>query len=315
MVGRTIDYNLMRPLGALLEERSVTRAAERLHVSQPTMSMALSRLRAHFEDPLLVRKGATHELTPLAARLVAMLPAALGETERVFQLQAQFDPATSTRSFVIAAVDHAVARLGPGLTRLLLAEAPNVQLEFATADSPLVNGAPESLRTIDGLILPHGYLTDQPHIDLISDEWVCIVAADSELGDEPPADALLARPWVHTLAARDGMTPARRQLQIRGIAVSVAAVTPYFQTVPALVRGTDRVALLPASLARRVARDHGEVRVVSSPFGLDPVRDAFWWHAEREHDAAHIWLRRILARLRDHTIEEADGDHREIRLP
>lgn len=315
MLGRTIDYNLLRPLRALLEERSVTRAAERLQVSQPTMSTALSRLRAHFDDPLLVRKGASHELTPLATRLVAMLPAALAETERVFQSQAQFDPSTSSRSYVIAAVDHAVTRLGPALTQKLLAEAPRVQLEFMTADSRLVNGAPESLRTIDGLILPHGYLAGQPHIDLITDDWVCVVDVDSDLGETPSAAELLSRPWVHTLAARDGMTPARRQLQIQGIEVSVAAVTPYFHAVPALVRGTERVALLPATLARRVAEGYREVRVVPAPFALDPVRDAFWWHPEREHDTAHVWLRRVLARIREEFIANADDDHSEIRLP
>lgn len=309
MLGRSIDYNLLRPLRALLEERSVTRAAERLQVSQPTMSMALSRLRAHFDDPLLVRKGQSHELTPLAMRLVVMLPAALGEAERVFQLQAQFDPSVSTRSFVIAAVDHAVTRIGPVLTRLQVAEAPHVQLEFTAADSPLVNGAPESLRTIDGLILPHGYLADQPHIDLIADDWVCVVDAASDLSDEPAAAELLARPWVHTLAARDGMTPARRQLQIQGIEVSVAAVTPYFHAVPALVRGTDRVALLPETLARRAADGYGEVRVVPAPFLLAPVRDAFWWHPEREHDAAHSWLRHLLARVSAEFIKNPDGEH------
>ncbi|WP_394194487.1 LysR family transcriptional regulator [Microbacterium foliorum] len=310
MLGRSIDYNLLPPLRALLEERSVTKAAERMHVSQPTMSTALSRLRAHFDDPLLVRKGLSHELTPLAIRLVAMLPSALGEAERVFQLQSEFDATTSTRSFVIAAVDYAVSRIGPAITRVLSAEAPHVQLEFSIADSALVNAAPESLRTIDGLILPHGYLTNQPHIDLMSDEWVCVIDVDSSLGEVPTAELLLARPWVHTLAAKNGMTPARRQLQIKGMEVSVAAVTPYFQSVPSLVAGTERVALLPRTLGVRAARGFGEVRVVPAPFALDPVRDAFWWHPDHTHDSAHVWLRDMLRHVAEEFIDFPDGDHR-----
>ncbi|MBT2486520.1 MULTISPECIES: LysR family transcriptional regulator [unclassified Microbacterium] len=309
MLGRSLDYNLLPPLQALLEERSVTKAAERMRVSQPTMSTTLARLRAHFDDALLVRRGASHELTPLAIRLLAMLPAALGEAERIFQVQAEFEATSSSRSFVIAAVDHAVSRIGPPLTRILRVEAPHVQIEFTTADSSLVNAAPESLRMIDGLILPHGYLSDQPHIDLMSDEWVCVIDADSSLGDAPSVEELLARPWVHTLASKNGMTPARRQLQIKGMDVSVAAVTPYFQTVPSLVRGTDRVALLPETLARRAAAGFGEVRVVANPFALDPVRDAFWWHPERTHDTAHIWLRDVLRRVADSIIGNPDESY------
>lgn len=306
----TVDLNLLRPLRALLEERSVTRAAERLRVSQPTMSTALSRLRAHFDDPLLVRRGNGHDLSPLGVRLAALIPTVLGEVEQAFQLQSRFDAATSTRSFVIAGVDHVIARIAPALDRILHAEAPHVQLEFAAADSRLVNGAPESLRTIDGLILPHGYLIDQPHLDLLTDAWVCVADVDSGLGDHPTAEELLARPWVHTLAAREGMTPARKQLQIQGMDVAVAAVTPYFHVIPALIVGTDRVALVPESFARRVTGQGERVRILASPFALDPVRDAFWWHADREHDVEHIWLRTVLARIRDELIGNPNDPHR-----
>src|SRR5699024_3119766 len=121
-----------------------------------------------------------------------------------------------------------------------------------------------SLRGIDGVILPHGYFTDQPYLDVMQDEWVRIVDSASDIGDEPSASELLARDWVYTLATREGMTPARRQLQIRGLDVAVAAVTPYFHVVPDLIAGTDRVALLPRRLARRVAGE-GFVRIVASP--------------------------------------------------
>lgn len=299
MITPALDLNLLRPLQALLEDRSVTRAAERLHVSQPTMSAALARLRAHFGDPLLVRRGHRSELTPLAVRLEAMLPGALGEVERVVRLQSSFDPATSETTFVVAGVDYAIGRIAPMLTRRIEADAPGVRVEFPAADVRLVNDLPDSLRAVDGIILPHGYLSDQPHLDLAADRWVCLVDAGSDLGERPSARELLARRWVHTLAAREGMTPARRQLQFQGIEVSVAVVTPYFHVVPLLVAGTDHVALVPETLARRaVAADEG-VRVVEVPFVLEPVRDAFWWHREREHDAEHRWLRELLAGIRD----------------
>ena len=297
MLISTVDLNLLRPLRVVLEEQSVTRAAERLGIAQPTMSIALSRLRTHFDDPLLVRSGNGYELTPLGARLRDMLPATIGEVERVFQAQLSFDPTTSTREFVIAGVDHAIARIAPPLSRILATEAPNVRFEFPHADSRLVNDAPRSLRTIDGLILPHGYLADQPHLELVADTWVCIVDVDSELDDEPTAEELLSRPWVHTLASRDGMTPAGRQLQIQGMDVRIVAVTPDFHVIPALVQETDRVALLPRSMADRVAGPGSRVRVIEPPFALDPIRDAFWWHSDRQHDAEHSWLRGVLDRV------------------
>lgn len=296
MAMSSIDYNLLRPLRALLDERSVTRAAERLHVSQPTMSIALARLRAHFDDPILVRKGNRHELSPLAVRLAAALPVAIGEVERVFQLQSRFDPSTSDRSFVIAGVDYTVARIGPVLAKLVRLEAPRVTFEFPAADSNLVNGAPDTLQRVDGLFLPHGFLADQPHLDLVTDPWAVIVSADSTVGEHPSVDELRRLPWVHTLTLKEGMTPARRQLQSRGIDVSVAAVTPHFHVIPSLIEGTDRVALLPSPLARRVARE-GNVRIVESPFKLDPIREAFWWHRSRQHDVEHVWLRSILERI------------------
>ena len=292
-----IDYNLLRPLRALLEERSVTRAAARLHVSQPTMSTFLSRLRAHYEDVLLIRRGNQHVLTPLGERLLAALPQVIAETDQVFRLQSRFDPVTSTRSFSIAGVDYAVARIAPALTRIVEREAPNVRFEFPAVDARLVNGLPESIRALDAVILPHGYIFDLPHIDMPAERWVCLVDGASGIPERPTKDELLTRPWVQNLAAREGMNPARTQLQFRGIDLSVAAVTPHFLVMPSLVLGTDRVAIVPEGMATLARTMHPRLRTVIPPLDLEPVHDAFWWLPDREHDAEHVWLRQVLARV------------------
>lgn len=297
-----IDYNLLRPLRALLEERSVTRAAARLHVSQPTMSTLLARLRAHYGDVLLVRRGNQHVLTPLGERLLAALPRVIAEAEQIFRLQSRFDPVTSTRSFAIAGVDYAVARIAPALSRIAEREAPNVRFEFPAADARLVSGLPDSMRAIDAVILPHGYISDQPHIDISVERWVCLVDGASGIPERPTADELLTRPWVQNLAAREGMNPARTQLQFRGIEISVAAVTPHFFVMPSLLLGTDRVAIVPEGMARLATSMHPRLRIVMPPFELEPVREAFWWMRDREHDAEHVWLRHVLARVADSII-------------
>ena len=310
----SIDYNLLRPLRALLEERNVTKAAERLHVSQSAMSIALSRLRSHYDDPLLLRRGNLHDLTPLGERLLHDLPRAIAETEQLFTLQSRFDAATSTRTFTIAGVDYAIARIMPELNRIVQQEAPNVRFEFPAADGALVNRLPDVLRLIDAVIMPHGYGAGQAHIDLFTDAWVCLVDGDSGLTDPASAQELLSRPWVQTISAREGMTPAIHQLQSRGIDVTVVAVTPHFFVVPALLIGTDRVALVPESFARMATATQPRLRMVAAPLNLDPVRDAFWWHRDREHEAEHIWLRGILRRIGDSVIRNLDDGHTAVAI-
>lgn len=310
----SIDYNLLRPLRALLEERNVTRAAERLHTSQSAMSIALSRLRSHYDDPLLLRRGNQHDLTPLGERLLQDLPRAIAETEQIFALQSRFDAATSTRAFTIAGVDYAIARIMPALNRIVQREAPNVRFEFPAADAALVNSLPDALRLIDAVIMPHGYGAGQAYIDLFTDAWVCLVDGDSGLNDPPSAQELLSRPWVQTISAREGMTPAIHQLQSRGIDVTVAAVTPHFFVVPALLIGTDRIALVPESFARMATAMQPRLRMVTAPLDLDPVRDAFWWHRDRGHEAEHRWLRSILRRIGDSVIPDSDDGHTKIAI-
>lgn len=292
----TADYNLLRPLRALLEERSVTRAAERLHVAQPTMSIMLSRLRAHYDDPLLVRAGNSYDLTALGQQLLSQLPTTLREVERVLQLQATFDPLQSTRTFEVLGIDYSVAKVAPALNRIVAAEAPDVRFVFGSALPEVIDGMPDSLRSFDGIILPHGYLADQSHVDLYTDEWVCIVDTNSDISGQATVDELVHRRWVHTLSHQEGMTLARRQMQAHGLGMTMGAVTPQFLVVPSLVTGTDRVAILPESLARSAERRGEGVRVVQLPHPIDPIREAFWWHKDREYDAGHIWFRDVLQR-------------------
>ena len=111
-----------------------------MRLYRATMSIALGKLRTHFDDPLLVRRGNGHEPTPFATRLASMLPTAMSEVERVFLLQSRFDPAASTRAFVIAGVDYAIGRIAPILSKLIHAEVPHVQLEFPAAGPRLPPG-------------------------------------------------------------------------------------------------------------------------------------------------------------------------------
>jgi DNA-binding transcriptional LysR family regulator len=122
-----LDLNLLVPLDALLRERSVTRAAASLGLSQPSLSSSLARLRRHFNDELLVRVGNSYELTPMAVQLRRRTEAALVSVERAFATESVFTPATSQREYRIVASDYPMAVLGGPVGRLLAERAPGIR--------------------------------------------------------------------------------------------------------------------------------------------------------------------------------------------
>jgi DNA-binding transcriptional LysR family regulator len=296
---QNLDLNLLVSLDALLRERSVTRAAAGLGLSQPTLSTALSRLRRHFDDELLTRVGNSYELTPLATDLVERVTGAVGVLERVFAGQPEFDPAVSDREFTVVVSDYAATVLGGPLSELLAAEAPSVCLRFQQMRTETVDAAPESLRAVDGLLLPHGYLTDLPHQDLYEDQWVCMVGAGNEVvGDTFTLEHLHTLPMAVTYREPTRFTPAVKQLHMVGIEPRVVAVSESFLALPFLVAGTDRFALVQQRLAARLAAA-ADVRILPCPFPVTPLVEALWWHPVYERDTGHQWLRTVFGRVRD----------------
>src|SRR5581483_4040519 len=121
------DLNLLIALDALLHEKNVTRAAERVFVSQPAMSAALQKLRDYFDDPLLVRVGRDMELTPRGLSLVEPVREALLRIQATLGTQPTFDPATVKRTFTVIVTDEAAGGVVPAALRRVAREAPGVQ--------------------------------------------------------------------------------------------------------------------------------------------------------------------------------------------
>ncbi|HVL62603.1 MAG TPA: LysR family transcriptional regulator, partial [Microbacterium sp.] len=194
-----LDLNLLVSLDALLTERSVTRAAERLHLSQPALSASLARLRTHFNDPILARTGNTYELTPLASRLSEHTAAALDAAQRVFDSQAEWDPSQSTREFAIYGSDYSVSTTGRRIAALAAERAPGVRFRFMMHNPQIVDEAVNRLRGADALLMPHGFLTDLPFTDLWTDTWVVIAAEENEaVADGVTLEDIARQPWVFT---------------------------------------------------------------------------------------------------------------------
>ena len=131
---REVDANLLLSLHALLEERNLTHAGERMTMSQPAMSGALARLRKHFDDELLVRVGRGFELTPLAERLRPVVAEAVEAAEALLGNQREFDPATSNKRFAVSMSEYAMTVLAEPLTRLLAEQAPGCSVALDPID-------------------------------------------------------------------------------------------------------------------------------------------------------------------------------------
>ncbi|MBJ6617906.1 LysR family transcriptional regulator [Streptomyces sp. DHE17-7] len=300
-----LDLNLVVALRALLEARNVTRAGQRVGLSQPAMSAALSRLRRHFDDDLLARVGGHYELTALGQVLLDRTTTAYDVLERLFASQADFDPAKERREFKLVASDYAVAVFGAELARFVHEEAPGIRLRFAQTPPTVVDATDALLSTSDGLLMPHGVISDFPATDLYGDRWVFLVADDHpSVGDRLTRQDLARLPWVTYQRTYDA--PAVRQLGMLGIEPRVEVSVDSFQIIPLLVAGTRRIALIQARLARLLAPLAG-VRVVEPPYEAVPLREAMWWHPVHTHDAAHIWLRETAARVGRRMADEPEG--------
>src|SRR4051812_1623708 len=291
-----LDLNLLVALDALLQQRSVTRAAAQMNLSQPALSASLARLRRHFDDELLTRVGNEYRLTPLAVQLRELVRLALSGVERVFTAQPEFDPSSSTREFSLLVSDYVVIVLGDTIAALLTEEAPHTRLRLTPHSPAMVERADQVLLGADLLLLPHGFVSDLSHRDLYRDEWVCVVSADHPVVEEGlTVDHLRSLPWVVTYHGQTASTPAARQMRTLGIEPRVQVVTEDFITVPTLVAGSERIALLQRRLVELLPLGSG-IRSLPCPIELGPLVEAMWWHPALDDDPEHRYLRNVIAR-------------------
>jgi DNA-binding transcriptional LysR family regulator len=289
----SLDLNLLIALDALLDEASVTKAAERLQLGQPAMSASLGRLRRYYNDDILARVGNRYELTPLAVQLRRRTAVALASVERVFEKAPVFDPARAEREFKVLCSDYAIATIGAAVTRLVSAEAPHVRMNLAVLPPDLLAREDEFLRSVDAVVLPHGYLPDALFIDMFEDAWVVLVATqNAHVGEALTMEHLSALPWVLTYNRTLSTVEGARQLTMHGIEPRTEVMVDSFLAVAPLIAGTDRVALIPSRIAPRLAA-MGDVRTMPCPFDAVPLREALWWHPIHDPDAGHAWLRGV----------------------
>ncbi|GIX13443.1 MAG: transcriptional regulator [Paracoccaceae bacterium] len=291
---KRLDLNLLVALDHLMELRSVSAAAERMHMSQSAMSNALSRLRDYFGDPLLVQVGRRMELTPRAEAMRGAVRDILVRIEATIETEPQFDPRASDRAFNLLISDYTMTVLMPQLLALAHAGGSRVRFNFlAQTDRPYVL---LERGEADLLIAPdHLCSADHPRTELFRDEYVCVVWSRGRLAGSPiDTDAYLGADHAVMVPPNQARSAETELLSRLGIRRRVALTTFSFSALPLLVVGTDLVATVHGRIARQAARTL-PVEIHPLPFDLPPLRQTLQWHAYRDRDPAIKWARQLLA--------------------
>src|SRR5688572_16203246 len=297
------DLNLLIAMDALLRERNVTRAAERVFVSQPAMSAALHKLREYFNDPLLVRVGREMELTSRGESLVEPVREALLRIQVMLGTQPTFDPKTARREFTVIMSEEAVPGVLPPLLHALAVEAPELDLHIEmispTALSRLEYGEADMCLCLENLQMfdLRAYPESIRSLALRPVNWVCAV------GDDHPTvrDSLSLDQYLslrHLFGRPSGYIGSADQLvrQLLNIDIKVHMTLPSLLQLPLVLPGSALAATLPERVAS-LYKPALPIKVFPLPFAVPQTQEVLLWHKRHESDPAHSWLREMIARL------------------
>jgi DNA-binding transcriptional LysR family regulator len=293
---RGIDANMLLALHALLEERNLTRAGSRVMVTQPAMTGALTRLRRHFDDELLIRVGREYELTPMAEKLRPLVAEAVSAAELVFGGTPAFDPRTTDRVFSVSLTEYAMTVLAGPLVSRLAEQAPGTHIEFTPIPTDAAELTLHLLRR-DLIIGPAGFGIPGRFQPVFTDEFVCVVAAGNP---RLAAGALTLddlRQMSHVVArfgqGNTTYTPDQIALERVGVHRTVAVTVPSLLALPVALSGSALAGFVPLRLAQRCRRDLDLV-IAHTPIPPIPLVESAHWHPSRANDPALSWLRNLM---------------------
>ena len=293
---RNVDLNLLVILDALLNERNVSRAGQRIGLSQSAMSAALARLRDVFSDPLLVRVGRGLTLTRNAEALVVPLREVLMQIEQTLLQSRDFDPKTDQRTFSIAASDYAVLVLLAPFIRVLSVEAPNITVHLLPR-SPHAAGMLQSDQA-DIVIEPRSIMgeVDFPFAPLASDRWLCAIDANNHptITDKMTMEQFLELPHlVYGIGSDRQLNLADQHLHQIGVERRIEVTVESFLLVPFLIQGTRLISFV-LERAARVLATIPAIKMLDPPMELPDIHETMYWHSRHTTDAGHRWLRERL---------------------
>ncbi|UFS58779.1 LysR family transcriptional regulator [Subtercola endophyticus] len=304
---KRVDANLIVVLDAILIDRNLTRAGDRIGMTQPAVSGALARLRQQFDDALLVRVGRSYELTPKAAAMQEIVHEAMIEIERTLDVLPTFDPLSSTRRFLISSSDYVLSEITRPLFSLLAEQAPGTSVEFEALPTTQVVSTNDLLRR-DLIIVGTGRGVPGTRSSLFTDRFVCIASANNPRirGGAFTLDDLSELSHVISNFGESTLTHVDEMMSGAGLTVRVAVSVQGFLLVPFMVSGTDLIAYVPERLALRYL-DLLNLAIVDTPLSPATLVEAAHWHPSKSADPALKWLVGVLREAAE-IVEFPNGD-------
>ena len=291
-----VDLNLLVVLDTIYTEGGITKAAEKLHLTQPAISHALARLRDLFNDPLFERQGHRMVPTALTKRLIDPLRGSLQSIGSLLNDTQSFEPASASKRFVIGLRDFMESTVMPPLMRALAAEAPGIEVSSVRANRRSLESelAAGTLDMAIDVLLP---LSDAVKVKRISVDGMAVVARKGHpaIDGAIDLDTYLAQRHILVTSRRQG--PGFEDIELRrmGVQRQVALRCQFYFAACRTVSQTDLVLTMPESYAHMANRQFGN-QVMAFPAPLSSMDAYMYWHASAENDAANRWLRCVLTR-------------------
>ena len=286
-----IDLNLFVVFDALYRERSVTRVAQLLHLTQPAVSNALGRLRQTFDDQLFVRSPRGMQPTPVAEAICGDIQRALAMLQKSVGSHQQFEPATANRSYQLGMNDLAQALVLPGLRQCLLQQAPNIRIQahyqgreqgveqLKSGDLDLLIDAPQ----LNARELEQSQLGSIPYCLALSAAHP--LAANQFIS----IDDYLAAGHVNVSSRLRGRGQVDLALHNQGLNRQVCMRVQHYAVAARITADSDLLWSGPAT-----ALDHPGLVVCDLPFAVEPLAFNLYWHRSADKDPANMWMRELL---------------------
>ncbi len=289
------DLNLLPVFMTLMEERNVTRAADRLGITQPALSNALARLRVVMRDPLFVRERYGMQPTQMALELAPVIATALAAIDGAVLGQQEFDPAEADLSFTIAPNSYVEYVLMPAIVARLRETAPGIRLRLTPYGNDLIETGVMSGTTamvLGRIVEPPDNLVVQ---HLMDEGLACVVRADHpEVSDSLSKEQYERMRHVNVVPHGRLRVGLFQALEQRGLRREVAVSVTHFLAVPEMIAVTDYCATLPRLICRHLAADP-RLKIVPAPVDLGSFPVDLAWHVRHRNDPAHRWLRSLIA--------------------
>lgn len=293
-----MDLNLLRVFQAIVDERSLTLAGNRLHLSQPAVSYALGRLRLIFDDPLFIRSKQGMQPTPTALELAKPIGRALQAVQDALRYTEQFEAAVSTRIFLTSMTDVAEMVFLPSICNSLSAQAPHASLHVEQVPSAHIE---EALRLgqLDFVISNLPALKSVTRYALLFREsYACLTRKRDQLPNREKLtlDEFLAMSHVMVKSAESSHHQVEDSFLTFGIHRKIALEIPHFSVLPRILERSDFAVTLPLRIAR-LFNENNQFMVYQLPVDIPEVEVNLHWHQDFDNDNGGRWLRQMIIDL------------------